>query len=93
MIEIFEKSSSQSTAGNRPTKDRALYKNVKFYLLQVIKRVRETLCPYNGDGQSSSAGVNKLQPKSAPSDISHLIKRKRKSSESEDTSAPKRVNT
>lgn len=63
------------------------------YKAEVIKRVRETLCPYNGDGQSSSAGVNKLQPKSAPSDISHLIKRKRKSSESEDTSAPKRVNT
>ncbi|CAH2106174.1 unnamed protein product [Euphydryas editha] len=63
------------------------------YKAEMIKRVRETLCPSNGESQSSSAGVNKLETKSAPSDISHLIKRKRKSSESEETSAPKRINT
>lgn len=59
----------------------------------MIKRVRETLGPSNGDGQSSSAGVSKLEPKSGPSDILHLVKRKRKSSESKETSAPKRIKT
>ncbi|XP_050346019.1 protein HGV2 [Nymphalis io] len=64
------------------------------YKAEMIKRVRETLCPSNGDGAaSSSAGASKpAAPKAAPSDISHLIKRKRKNSD-ENSSAPKRINT
>ncbi|XP_073945517.1 nuclear autoantigenic sperm protein isoform X2 [Choristoneura fumiferana] len=67
------------------------------YKTETIKRVRETLCPsngesshFNGDGPSSAPA----KPKPAASDISHLIKRKRKSSEGEaEASAAKRVNT
>lgn len=69
----------------------------KLLLLQTIKRVRETLCPsngesshFNGDGPSSAPA----KPKPAASDISHLIKRKRKSTEGEAEASPaKRVNT
>ncbi|XP_026487161.2 protein HGV2 [Vanessa tameamea] len=66
------------------------------YKAEMIKRVRETLCPSNGEGSSSaSAGAASSKPaapKAAPSDISHLIKRKRKNSD-EDSSASKRINT
>ncbi|XP_047529595.1 protein HGV2 [Vanessa atalanta] len=66
------------------------------YKAEMIKRVRETLCPSNGEGSSSAgagAGSSKpAAPKAAPSDISHLIKRKRKNSD-EDSSASKRINT
>lgn len=67
-----------------------------FILFQTIKRVRETLCSANGQGSShtNGAGSSSSEPKPAASDISHLIKRKRKSSESDaDSSAPKRINT
>ncbi|KAG6463081.1 histone-binding protein N1/N2 [Manduca sexta] len=66
------------------------------YKAETIKRVRETLCPSNGEssshngaGPSSSASS---EPKPAASDISHLIKRKRKA-EDEGASPAKRVNT
>ncbi|XP_032522763.2 protein HGV2 [Danaus plexippus] len=59
------------------------------YKAETIKRVRETLCPSNGES-SNGAGSSKTEQKA--SDISHLIKRKRKNSE-EGGSAPKRVNT
>ncbi|XP_046959603.1 protein HGV2 [Vanessa cardui] len=66
------------------------------YKAEMIKRVRETLCPSNGEGSSSggpgAAPSKPSAPKAAPSDISHLIKRKRKNSD-EDTSASKRINT
>ncbi|KAJ8728311.1 hypothetical protein PYW08_016696 [Mythimna loreyi] len=71
------------------------------YKAETIKRVRETLCSANGEGSSSSSGgiassssSSSSAPKPAASDISHLIKRKRKASEGEaDSSAAKRVNT
>ncbi|CAG9786031.1 unnamed protein product [Diatraea saccharalis] len=70
------------------------------YKAETIKRVRDALCPSNGEGASSSntngAGESSstIQPKPAASDISHLIKRKRKSSEGDaNASAPKRANT
>ncbi|XP_028169767.1 protein HGV2-like isoform X1 [Ostrinia furnacalis] len=73
------------------------------YKAETIKRVRETLCPSNGDGASSSAGsssstiasASASTARAAPaSDISHLIKRKRKSSEGDaGASAPKKLNT
>ncbi|KAM3959194.1 nuclear autoantigenic sperm protein [Aphomia sociella] len=68
------------------------------YKAETIKRVRETLCSTNGESSSHSANTNGAgsstsQAKPA-ADISHLIKRKRKSSESDaDGSAAKRVNT
>ncbi|KPI93079.1 PREDICTED: protein HGV2 [Papilio xuthus] len=64
---------------------------------ETIKRVRETLCPENGEGSgepsiaSSTTSEPKLKP--AASDISHLIKRKRKASDSEADSVSKKVNT
>uniref|UniRef100_A0A2H1VJI6 SFRICE_014541 n=1 Tax=Spodoptera frugiperda TaxID=7108 RepID=A0A2H1VJI6_SPOFR len=74
------------------------------YKAETIKRVRETLCPSNGEGASTSngagpssssgAGSSSSAPKPAASDISHLIKRKRKASEGEaDSSAAKKANT
>ncbi|XP_063893775.1 histone-binding protein N1/N2 [Helicoverpa armigera] len=71
------------------------------YKAETIKRVRETLCSTNGEGSSTSNGAgpsssssSSSAPKPAASDISHLIKRKRKASEGEaDSSASKRVNT
>uniref|UniRef100_A0A2A4ITI6 Tetratricopeptide SHNi-TPR domain-containing protein n=1 Tax=Heliothis virescens TaxID=7102 RepID=A0A2A4ITI6_HELVI len=71
------------------------------YKAETIKRVRETLCSTNGEGSSTSNGAgpsssssSSSAPKPAASDISHLIKRKRKASEGEaDSSAAKRVNT
>lgn len=84
----------------------AVYIVLKSVLLnsQTIKRVRETLCPSNGEGASTSngagpssssgAGSSSSAPKPAASDISHLIKRKRKASEGEaDSSAAKKANT
>ncbi|KAL0893285.1 hypothetical protein ABMA27_014879 [Loxostege sticticalis] len=70
------------------------------YKAETIKRVRETLCPSNGDGPSltstngASSSSSSAAPKPAASDISHLIKRKRKSSEGDaGASAPKKLNT
>ncbi|CAD0199487.1 unnamed protein product [Chrysodeixis includens] len=72
------------------------------YKAETIKRVRETLCGANGEGSSQSNGPGSSSgasssssaPRPAASDISHLIKRKRKASEGEaDSSAAKRVNT
>ncbi|CAH0667111.1 unnamed protein product [Chilo suppressalis] len=74
------------------------------YKAETVKRLRETLCPPNGEGPSSSssslhtngagASSSTTEPKPAASDISHLIKRKRKSSEGDaGASAPKRANT
>ncbi|XP_026728941.1 nuclear autoantigenic sperm protein [Trichoplusia ni] len=72
------------------------------YKAETIKRVRETLCGTNGEGSSqpngagssSSASSSSTAPRPAASDISHLIKRKRKASDGEaDSSAAKRVNT
>ncbi|XP_013143653.1 PREDICTED: protein HGV2 [Papilio polytes] len=67
------------------------------YKAETIKRVRETLCPENGEGSGepsvASSTSSEPKPKPAASDISHLIKRKRKASDSEADSASKRVNT
>lgn len=70
------------------------------YKAETIKRVRETLCPSSGTNAESSssngagASTSSAEPKPAASDISHLIKRKRKASDGEAaSSAPKRVNT
>ncbi|XP_039754510.1 histone-binding protein N1/N2 [Pararge aegeria] len=65
------------------------------YKAETIKRVRETLFSSNGESTVSSAngaGSSKAEPKPAASDISHLIKRKRKNS-GEESPAPKRVNS
>ncbi|XP_045772226.1 protein HGV2 [Maniola jurtina] len=68
------------------------------YKAETIKRVRETLFSSNGESTVSSAngasaaGSSAAAPKPAAADISHLIKRKRKTS-GEDAPAPKRVNT
>ncbi|XP_052740184.1 nuclear autoantigenic sperm protein [Bicyclus anynana] len=64
------------------------------YKTETIKRVRESLFS-NGESTVSSvngAGSSKAEPKPAASDISHLIKRKRKNS-TEESPAPKRVNS
>ncbi|CAG9133423.1 unnamed protein product [Plutella xylostella] len=74
------------------------------YKAETIKRVRETLCPSNGDGASSSSNGGGIISSSSGassstakpiSNISHLIKRKRKSSEgaADEGSAAKRTNT
>ncbi|XP_045497399.1 protein HGV2 [Colias croceus] len=64
------------------------------YKAETIKRVRETLCPSNGEKSQSNgaSSSSEAKPKPAASDISHLIKRKRKPSETEEP-APKKVNT
>ncbi|CAK1547345.1 unnamed protein product [Leptosia nina] len=64
------------------------------YKAETIKRVREALFSTNGDTQSNGASSSSAdsKPKPAASDISHLIKRKRKPSESEEP-APKKVNS
>ncbi|XP_053607500.1 nuclear autoantigenic sperm protein [Plodia interpunctella] len=75
------------------------------YKAETIKRVREALGATNGDGPSLSsssssshsngAGASSSSSSAKPAaDISHLIKRKRKSSENDaESSAPKRINT
>ncbi|XP_013199592.2 nuclear autoantigenic sperm protein [Amyelois transitella] len=73
------------------------------YKAETIKRVREALGASNGDAPSlasSSSHTNGAGSSSSSSaakpaaDISHLIKRKRKSSETDaDSSAAKRINT
>ncbi|XP_049868888.1 histone-binding protein N1/N2 [Pectinophora gossypiella] len=65
------------------------------YKAETIKRVRETLCPSNGASSSSNgAGSSQAKPADKPvSDISHLIKRKRKASDTDEASAAKRSNT
>lgn len=65
------------------------------HCFQTIRRVREQLCPSNGQGSSSSNGASSSSEPKKVSDISHLVKRKRKSSENgdADASAPKRTNT
>ncbi|CAG4961156.1 unnamed protein product [Parnassius apollo] len=65
------------------------------YKAETIKRVRETLCPSNGESSSqiTTSTSSTVEPKPAASDISHLIKRKRKASDGEADPAPKRVNT
>ncbi|CAG4990627.1 unnamed protein product [Colias eurytheme] len=64
------------------------------YKAETIKRVRETLCPSNGEKSQSNgaSSSSESKPKPAASDISHLIKRKRKPSETEEP-APKKINT
>ncbi|XP_038211783.1 histone-binding protein N1/N2 [Zerene cesonia] len=64
------------------------------YKAETIKRVRETLCPSNGEKSQSNgaSSSSEAKPKPAASDISHLIRRKRKPSETEEP-APKKVNT
>ncbi|XP_072931808.1 protein HGV2 isoform X2 [Epargyreus clarus] len=65
---------------------------------ETIKKLRETLYPSNGAGSSAqSNGAGSSSGSSATSsapvtDITHLIKRKRKASETEE-SAPKRVSS
>ncbi|XP_026750788.2 histone-binding protein N1/N2 [Galleria mellonella] len=65
------------------------------YKAETIKRVRETLCSANGEGSSHINGASSSTSSQKPAaDISHLIKRKRKSSEGDaESSAAKRVNT
>ncbi|GBP37209.1 Protein HGV2 [Eumeta japonica] len=63
------------------------------YKAETIKRVRETLCPANG-ASSHTNGAGPSSESKRASDISHLIKRKRKSSEGEQGGpAPKRMDT
>ncbi|CAH0723229.1 unnamed protein product, partial [Brenthis ino] len=61
------------------------------YKTEMIKRVRETLCPSNGEGSQATSSTTKTESKPA-ADISHLIRRKRKNSD-EEAPASKRVNT
>ncbi|XP_059048567.1 histone-binding protein N1/N2 [Achroia grisella] len=65
------------------------------YKAETIKRVRETLCSANGEGSSHTNGAGSSTSAAKPAaDISHLIKRKRKSSEGDaESSAAKRINT
>ncbi|XP_068631535.1 protein HGV2 [Battus philenor] len=66
------------------------------YKAETIKRIREISCAsINGErsAEPSSASSSTTEPKRAASDISHLIKRKRKASDGEAESAAKRVNT
>lgn len=67
------------------------------YKAETLKRVNESLFPSNGEASSSNvngASSSTSDPKPAPKDISHLIKRKRKSSEGDaDSSAAKKANT
>ncbi|KAI5652044.1 SHNi-TPR domain-containing protein [Phthorimaea operculella] len=72
------------------------------YKAETIRRVRETLCPSNGasNGAGSSASDAGFSSSSASSssakpvtNISHLVKRKRKSSETDEASAAKKANT
>ena len=58
----------------------------------MIKRVRETLCPSNGEGSQASSSTSSKPETKPAADISHLIKRKRKNSDDE-TPASKRINT
>ncbi|XP_034830564.1 protein HGV2 [Maniola hyperantus] len=69
------------------------------YKAETIKRVREALFPSNGEstvssanGASGASSSAAAAPKPAAADISHLIKRKRKTS-GEEAPAPKRANT
>lgn len=64
------------------------------YKAETIKRVRETLCPSNGESSTQNgAGSSASQPRPAASDISHLIKRKRKASNEPEASPAKKMNT
>ncbi|XP_063362321.1 histone-binding protein N1/N2 isoform X2 [Cydia amplana] len=64
------------------------------YKTETKKRLAETLFSSNGESSLNGAGSSssEAKPKPAASDISHLIKRKRKSSEGDEASA-KRANT
>ncbi|CAH3906466.1 unnamed protein product [Pieris brassicae] len=62
------------------------------YKAETIRRVREALFPSNGatSSQSNGASSSSDAKKPAASDISHLIKRKRKPSESEEPASKKK---
>ncbi|XP_047994903.1 histone-binding protein N1/N2 [Leguminivora glycinivorella] len=66
------------------------------YKTETKKRLAETLFSSNGESShlnGAGSSSSEAKPKPAASDISHLIKRKRKSSETEEASSAKRANT
>ncbi|XP_061713076.1 histone-binding protein N1/N2 [Cydia pomonella] len=66
------------------------------YKTETKKRLAETLFSSNGESShlnGAGSSSSEAKPKPAASDISHLIKRKRKSSEGDEASSAKRANT
>ncbi|XP_063534184.1 histone-binding protein N1/N2 isoform X2 [Cydia strobilella] len=66
------------------------------YKTETKKRLTETLFSSNGESShlnGAGSSSSEAKPKPAASDISHLIKRKRKSSEGDEASSAKRANT